>query len=175
MNLILCSYHVTYAFQSESTFYSCLNVKELFAGKRCGIWSSSDCNTTRTHKPWVRKQKLNHLAKLAKWLSLVCELICMMHFTVCSYHVTYVFQSESKLYICLKVKKLPAWNRFGIWILSDCNGTPTHKPIFLRTTMNQLAKLTEWLSYVVRTYLYCAFNCMFLSCHVRVSEWIYII
>ena len=23
-----CSYHVTYAFQSESTLYSCLNVKE---------------------------------------------------------------------------------------------------------------------------------------------------
>ena len=27
----VCSYHVTYAFQSESTLYSCLNVKELFA------------------------------------------------------------------------------------------------------------------------------------------------
>ena len=25
----VCSYHVTYAFQSESTLYSCLNVKEL--------------------------------------------------------------------------------------------------------------------------------------------------
>ena len=27
----VCSYHVTYAFQSESTLYSCLNVKELLA------------------------------------------------------------------------------------------------------------------------------------------------
>ena len=28
------SYHVTYAFQSESTLYSCLNVKELLARSR---------------------------------------------------------------------------------------------------------------------------------------------
>ena len=29
--LTVCSYHVTYAFRSESTLYSCLNVKELLA------------------------------------------------------------------------------------------------------------------------------------------------
>ena len=29
--LSVCSCHVTYAFQSESTLYSCLNVKELLA------------------------------------------------------------------------------------------------------------------------------------------------
>ena len=30
----VCYYHVTYAFQSESTLYSCLSVKELFARSR---------------------------------------------------------------------------------------------------------------------------------------------
>ena len=30
-DLTVCSYHVTYAFQSESTLYICLNVKEPFA------------------------------------------------------------------------------------------------------------------------------------------------
>ena len=30
----VCSYHVTYAFQSKSTLYSCLNVKELLARNR---------------------------------------------------------------------------------------------------------------------------------------------
>ena len=30
----VCSYHVTYAFQSESILYSCLNVKELLARSR---------------------------------------------------------------------------------------------------------------------------------------------
>ena len=34
INLTVCSYHVTYAFQSESTFCSCLNVKELLAQSR---------------------------------------------------------------------------------------------------------------------------------------------
>ena len=32
--LIVCSYHVTYTFQSESTLYGCLNVKELLARNR---------------------------------------------------------------------------------------------------------------------------------------------
>ena len=35
-------YHVTYSFQSESTLYSCLNVKQRLAGNRCDIWSSHD-------------------------------------------------------------------------------------------------------------------------------------
>ena len=64
----VCSCHVKYAFQSESTFYSCLNVKELLAQSRCKIWSLSGRNLTRTHNHLVLKRKLNHLAKrLAKW------------------------------------------------------------------------------------------------------------
>ena len=35
--LVVCYYHVTYAFQSESTLYSCLNVKELLAQNRLDI------------------------------------------------------------------------------------------------------------------------------------------
>ena len=34
IGLTVCSCHVTYAFQSESTLYSCLNVKELLARSR---------------------------------------------------------------------------------------------------------------------------------------------
>ena len=44
--LTVCSYHVTYACQSESALYSCLNVKELAQNKR-KIWSLSDCNRLR--------------------------------------------------------------------------------------------------------------------------------
>ena len=58
--LTVYSYHVTYAFQSESTLCSCLNVKELVARNRCKIWSLNDRNWTRTHNCLVRK----HLAKL---------------------------------------------------------------------------------------------------------------
>ena len=47
--LTISSYHVTYAFQSESTLYSCLNVKELLAQNRREISSLSDYNGARTH------------------------------------------------------------------------------------------------------------------------------
>ena len=70
--MVVCSYHVTYAFQSESTLYSCLNVKEPLARSRHKIWSWSECNWTRTHNHLVDKRTPNHLAKLAKlakWLS----------------------------------------------------------------------------------------------------------
>ena len=66
VQLTVCSYHVTYAFQSESTLYSCLNVKELLARNRREIGSLSDCSGTQTHNHLIRKRTLNHLAKLAK-------------------------------------------------------------------------------------------------------------
>ena len=69
VHLTVCSCHVTYMFQTESTVYSCLNVKELLARSRRKIWNSSDCNWTWTQNHFVHKQTLNHLAKLAKWLS----------------------------------------------------------------------------------------------------------
>ena len=37
VRLTLCYYHVTYAFQTESTIYSCLNVKEHLVRNRCDI------------------------------------------------------------------------------------------------------------------------------------------
>ena len=48
--LTVSLYHVTYTFQSESTLYSCLNVKKLLARSRHQIWSLSDCNWTWTQK-----------------------------------------------------------------------------------------------------------------------------
>ena len=72
-DLTVCFYHITYRFQSESTLYSCLNVKELFAQNRREIWILSDCNGTRTYNHLARKRTLNHLAKLTycltKWLN----------------------------------------------------------------------------------------------------------
>ena len=41
-DLTVCSYYVTYAFQSESTLWICLNVKEFLARNRCDIWSLSE-------------------------------------------------------------------------------------------------------------------------------------
>ena len=99
-------------------------------------------------------------------------LICAVNFTVCSYHVTYAFQSESTHYSRLNLKELLTQSRSDIWSFSDCNCTPTHKHLVYERTLNHLAKLVKLLSCVVSTYLYGVFDCMFLSCHVRVSEWI---
>ena len=71
-------------FQRDSTLYSCLNVKELLARSRCESWNLSDCNWTRIQNHLVRKRTLNHLAKLAKWLS--CFLSQWAVFWVYSIH-----------------------------------------------------------------------------------------
>ena len=57
-----------YMFHSESILCSCLNVKELLAQNRHGIWSLSDCNRTRIHNHLICKWTLYHLAKLL-WLN----------------------------------------------------------------------------------------------------------
>ena len=93
--------------------------------------------------------------------------------TVYSYHVTYAFQSESTLCSCLNVKELLARSRPETWNLSVCNGTRTHNHSVRKRTLNHLAKLAKWLSCVVSTYLYGAFDCIFLSCHVRILECIH--
>ena len=67
--LTVCSCHAMYMFPSESALYSCLNVKKLLAWSRHKIWSLSDCNWSQTHNHLVCKRTLNHLANLAKWLS----------------------------------------------------------------------------------------------------------
>ena len=67
-SLTVCSYHVTYTFQSESTLYSCLNVKELFARSRREIWSLSNCNWSRTHNHIVHTRTLHHLATLCGYM-----------------------------------------------------------------------------------------------------------
>ena len=77
--VLICAVHfwlyvlinVTYAFQGESTLYSCLNVKELLDRNRRDTWRLSDCKGTQTHRHLVRKRTLNHSAKLAIWLSCV--------------------------------------------------------------------------------------------------------
>ena len=110
------------------TLCSCLNVKKLLPWNRLVIWRLRNCNRTRTHNRLVCKQTLNHLVKLTKWLSCVVSTWnynCTVNLTECSYHVTYVFQSESTLYSCLNVKELLSRNRRVIWLLSDCNEAPT--------------------------------------------------
>ena len=61
-------YHVTYVFQSESTLYSCLNVKELRAQTRREIWSLSCCNWPQTHNNFIHKLTLKRTLALNGWV-----------------------------------------------------------------------------------------------------------
>ena len=61
-------YHVTFAFQSESSLYSCLNVKELLAGNRCDSWHLNDSNGIQTHNHLVCKWTLDQLSGCRLWV-----------------------------------------------------------------------------------------------------------
>ena len=84
VDLTVCSCHVAYAFQSESTLYNYLDVKELLAQNRRKFWKLSDCNWTRTRNHLVCKRTMNHLAELTKWFRCVlstylhCQFDCMI-------------------------------------------------------------------------------------------------
>ena len=135
MHFIACFYHVMSTFQSESTFYSCLNVKELLALNRWHICRLSDCNENRTHNHLVRVRTLNHLVKLAEWLSCVvssymyCAFTCMY-----SHHVRYEFPSKFILYKWLNVKELLAQSERNIWGLRDWNDTRFHNHLARKQT-----------------------------------------
>ena len=169
VHLTVCSYHVTYVFQSESTPYCCLNVKALLVQNRCNAWSLNDCNHS------VCKETLNHLAKLAKWTS-CCEYLsvrCIWLYVFIM--LPNVLQTKATLYSCLNVKKLFARKRRNFRSLSDCKGIWTNNHIVHKRTLDHLVTLVKRLSCVVSTYQYGGFECMFLPCHVRVSDWIHIL
>ena len=92
-----------------------------------------------------------------------------MHLTVCFCHVTYKFQVKSIILSCLNVEHLRARNRSEIWSLSKCNHSRSHNHLVPQKRLNHLKNVTEWLRSDVGTYLYNAFDCIFLSCHVRIS------
>ena len=61
--MTVCCYHVKYAFQSESTLYSCLKVKEFLAWNVTNSVLESSRNSLLT-------TQFNHLPILVKWLSI---------------------------------------------------------------------------------------------------------
>ena len=108
-HLVVCSYHVSYAFQSESKLYSSLNVKKLLARNRREIWSLSHCNWTRTHNHLVRKGTLNHLAKLASFKKRVRDMIR----TYSQMHRTNMYSQHSSI----TKKGRPVW--LNGWVCLD--------------------------------------------------------
>ena len=73
---------------------------------------------------------------LRTFIGLYNHVFPIKEITVCSYHVTHAFQSESALYSCLNVKELLARCRCEIWSLSDCNWTRTHNHLVWPVWLN---------------------------------------
>ena len=94
---------------------------------------------------------------MAKWLSCAESTYLYGAFDYILLSSPCMFHSEPTLYAFLNVKKFCARNRCDIWSLSDSNGIWTHNHLVPKQTLNHLAKLSKWLSYVVSTYLYGAF------------------
>ena len=59
------------------------------------------------------------------------------------------------------------------WSLSYWNGSRTYNHLVHQGTLIHLSKLVKRLSCLLSFYLYGPFDCMFLSCHVCISEWIH--
>ena len=140
VHLTVCSYHDRYAFQSESTLFSCVDVKELLAWRRCEIWSLRDCNETQTHNQ-TNTQLFSQTGQMIElcyeYLSLWCIwlyvlILSRMRFRVNSHSIVAWFSRNSLLE-----------NRCRIWSLSDCNGTWTHNDLVHKRTLNHLAKLAK--------------------------------
>ena len=172
MHFNVCSYHVTYMLQSESTLYTCLDVKDLVAKSSRYIWSLSDCKGTRTKNRLVHKRTLNRLTKLAQWLSCVVSTYLYGAFD-CVFLPCHVRVSEWIHTLEIPECQETACSKQAQYLrLSNCNRTRIHNHLVHTRTLNALVKLAKWLSCVVTTYFYDAFDCVFLSCRTRLSEWI---
>ena len=89
---------------------------------------------------------------------------------------------QSNLWICskLKIKTQEERDRCHSGALISCEHISNLFLMFLlltcwlnlvrKRTLNHLAKPAKWFSCVVSTYLYGAFDCMFLPCHLRVQS-----
>ena len=64
IQLTACFYHVMYAFQTESTLYSCLNVKEILTSKAAPNLTLKLLQLNSNYNQVVPKGLLNNLAKL---------------------------------------------------------------------------------------------------------------
>ena len=94
----------------ESRPCDCLNFKELIAPNRSNIWNLGGYNGIRTHNHLVHKWTLNHLARLAKWLSCVVRAYLYSTSTVWFHHITNLFRVNAR-------------TRHGILNFRDCSRT----------------------------------------------------
>ena len=96
-------YYVTYAFQSESTLYSCLKVKEPLARSRRKIWRLSDCNWTQTGQTgqngWVFVYKLSGCGfEYSQWSFCSAEFTLLLLFSEFLITALFVIYSSPSMF-----------------------------------------------------------------------------
>ena len=89
-----------YKFQSGSTLWSFLDLKELLVWNRRHIWSLSDRNRTQTHNHFVRKQKLKHLSVRYKLSG------CGFEFHCCQLNLAIFYLFGSVLELTVKLQPI---------------------------------------------------------------------
>ena len=150
------------------------NVKELLAPSRCHMWNSCRRNEIRTQNYFVRKRTSKPFSQTGKISELCCEYLsvrCIWPYVIIMPRTSFGVDRHSIVY--LNFKELFARSRCHSWSLSDSNQIWTHNHSVGERRVKNLTKLTNLLSCVVGNYLCRSFDCMLLSCHVRVSEWIH--
>ena len=118
--------------------------------------------------------EVQSLCQTSQMIELCCEYLsvrCIWLYVIIMSHTSFRVNPHS--IVCLSVKELLVRSRRDIWNFGDSNVIRTHNHLVCKRTFNHLANLAKWLSRVLSTYLYGAFDHMLLSCHVRVSEWIH--
>ena len=168
----VCYYHVMYVFQSESTFYSCLNVKELLAQNKLNIClSDSKGIRNRNHLLCKHTQPFSQTGQMTE---LCCECLSVPSiwlYVIIMLHTCFGVNLHS---IVAWVSRNCLLETDTIICISDSNRIWAHNHLVHKRTLEHLPRLAKWLSCVV-SYLHGAFNYMLLSCQVSVSEWIYIL
>ena len=172
--MTVCYYHVTYEFQSEFTLYRLNECHGTPCSKQPPYlkfkWQQRETNP-QPLSLWTNTQPFSQTGQMIELCCKYLSIWCIWLYVIFASHTGFRVNLHS--IVCVNVKELLAWSRRHIWSLFDSNRIPTHNHLVYRRTLNHLAKLVKWLSCVVSTYLYGAFDCMFLSCHVRALEWIH--
>ena len=97
-----------------------------------------------------------------------CEYLsvrCILLYVIIMWSTSFDVNRHSV--VCLNVKEVLARTRHHFWSLSDNNKIQTENHLVRKWTLNHLSKQAKWLSCVVSTYPYGAFECVLLSCQMR--------
>ena len=101
VHLTVCSYNVIYVFQSQSTLYSCLNIKKHLVWNRCDIWNSnaSCCSNLNSryhtcfeqrapchsgnYRVWIHSETLTSWCGKNIQLNILCLELCYLEIFSC--------------------------------------------------------------------------------------------